>query len=139
MICTLDGYSIIQRSELGSSKMISFFLQCDDEMCKHTTRSLNLRVLGDSERGTVCPNYPQCNGHLRKQVNSRIPLLFKIAILFSFRFLKFTVLQYTEAEVYKQLSYFCHIFDVKHCIEKVDDNTFSFIFDTLFYLTFFSI
>ncbi|KAL2931666.1 DNA polymerase alpha catalytic subunit [Bienertia sinuspersici] len=50
--------------------------QCDDETCKHTTRSLNLRVIGDSERGTVCPNYPRCNGRLVKKVDNtaRLPL-----------------------------------------------------------------
>ncbi|KAJ8493425.1 hypothetical protein OPV22_015146 [Ensete ventricosum] len=42
-------------------------MMCDDEICKYTTRSLNLRVVGDSERRTVCPNYPQCNGHLIRQ------------------------------------------------------------------------
>ncbi|MQL97344.1 hypothetical protein Taro_030030 [Colocasia esculenta] len=67
---------------------------CDDEMCEYTARSLNLRVLGDSERGTVCPNYPRCNGHL--------------------------VRQYTEADLYRQLSYFCHILDATRCFEKVD-------------------
>ncbi|GFY86488.1 DNA-directed DNA polymerase [Actinidia rufa] len=50
-------------------------MMCDDETCKYTTRGLNLRVIGDSERGTVCPNYPRCNGHLIRTVdrNMRIP------------------------------------------------------------------
>ncbi|XP_058109892.1 DNA polymerase alpha catalytic subunit [Magnolia sinica] len=67
---------------------------CDDEMCKYTTRSLNLRVIDDSERGTICPNYPRCNGHL--------------------------IRQYTEADLYKQLSYFCHVLDTDRCIEKLE-------------------
>ncbi|XP_044469106.1 DNA polymerase alpha catalytic subunit [Mangifera indica] len=66
---------------------------CDDETCKFTTRSLNLRLVGDSERGTVCPNYPRCNGHLLRK--------------------------YTEADLYRQLSYFCHLLDTVRCIEKV--------------------
>lgn len=69
-------------------------MMCDDDTCNYTTRSLNLRVLGDSERGTVCPNYPRCNGRL--------------------------VRKYTEAELYKQLAYFCHIMDTVRCIEKID-------------------
>lgn len=69
-------------------------MMCDDETCKYTTRSLKLRVIGDSERGTVCPNYPRCNGRL--------------------------VRKYSEVDLYKQLTYFCHILDTVRCIEKVD-------------------
>ncbi|XP_034689453.1 DNA polymerase alpha catalytic subunit [Vitis riparia] len=72
-------------------------MMCDDETCKHTTDSLNLRVIGDSERGTVCPNYPRCNGRL--------------------------VRKYTEADLYKQLSYFCHVLDTVRCIEKMEVST----------------
>ncbi|CAH9145538.1 unnamed protein product [Cuscuta epithymum] len=67
---------------------------CDDETCNYTSRSLNLRVIGDSERGTVCPNYPRCEGHLQRK--------------------------YTERDLYRQLSYFCHILDTERCINKVD-------------------
>ncbi|KNA17466.1 hypothetical protein SOVF_079750 [Spinacia oleracea] len=70
-------------------------MTCDDETCKYTTRSLNLRVIGDCERGTVCPNYPRCNGRL--------------------------VRKYLEVDLYKQLTYFCHILDTVRCIQKVDD------------------
>lgn len=69
-------------------------LMCDDETCKYTTRCLNLRLLGDSEKGTVCPNYPQCNGRLARK--------------------------YTEADLYKQLSYFCHLLDTVRCLEKME-------------------
>ncbi|GAA0168120.1 DNA metabolism protein [Lithospermum erythrorhizon] len=69
---------------------------CDDETCNYATRSLNLRVVGDSDRGIVCPNYPQCNGRLLRQ--------------------------YTEADLYKQLSFFCHILDTVRCIDKVEVN-----------------
>ncbi|PSS30744.1 DNA polymerase alpha catalytic subunit like [Actinidia chinensis var. chinensis] len=71
-------------------------MMCDDETCKYTTRGLNLRVIGDSERGTVCPNYPRCNGHL--------------------------IRTYTEADLYNQLSFFCHILDTVRCIDKVERN-----------------
>ncbi|KAL0350690.1 UNVERIFIED_CONTAM: DNA polymerase alpha catalytic subunit [Sesamum radiatum] len=43
-------------------------MMCDDETCNYATRSVNLRVLGDSERGTTCPNYPRCNGHLMRKI-----------------------------------------------------------------------
>ncbi|CAA0840971.1 DNA polymerase alpha catalytic subunit [Striga hermonthica] len=69
-------------------------MMCDDETCNYTTCSVNLRVLGDSTRGTTCPNYPRCNGHL--------------------------IRQYTEADLYRQLSYFCYTLDTLRCIEKVE-------------------
>lgn len=69
-------------------------MTCDDETCSYTTRSLNLRLIGDSERGTVCPNYPRCNGHL--------------------------VRKYTEADLYKQLAYFCHVLDTVRCVDKAE-------------------
>nr|ACF81429.1 unknown [Zea mays] len=67
---------------------------CDDEGCKYSTHSVNLRVMGDSERGTVCPNYPRCNGRL--------------------------VRQYKESDLYRQLSYFCYVLDATRCLEKLD-------------------
>ncbi|GFP88223.1 DNA polymerase alpha catalytic subunit [Phtheirospermum japonicum] len=69
-------------------------MMCDDETCNYTTRSVNLRVLGDSTRGTTCPNYPRCNGHL--------------------------IRKYTEADLYRQLSYFCYTLDTVRCIEKIE-------------------
>lgn len=69
-------------------------MTCDDETCDYTTRSLNLRVIGDSERGTVCLNYPRSNGRL--------------------------VRQYSEANVYKQFFYFCYLLDANRCIDKVE-------------------
>ncbi|PWA66889.1 DNA polymerase alpha catalytic subunit [Artemisia annua] len=83
-----------KRAELFISTYYKGLMTCDDETCDYTTRSLNLRVIGDSERGTVCPNYPRCNGRL--------------------------VRQYSEANVYKQLSYFCYLLDANRCIDKVE-------------------
>lgn len=71
-------------------------MTCDDETCKYTTRCVNLRVIGESERGTLCPNYPRCNGRL--------------------------VRKYSEVDLYKQLTYFCHVLDTVRCIDKVDIN-----------------
>ncbi|KAL6961477.1 DNA-directed DNA polymerase [Sarracenia purpurea var. burkii] len=71
-------------------------MTCDDETCEYTSRGLNLRVIGDSERGTVCPNYPRCNGHL--------------------------IRKYTEADLYRQLTYFCHVLDTVRCIDKVEQS-----------------
>ena len=55
--------------------------QCDDESCKHTTRSPNFRLLGDRERGTVCPNYPNCNGTLLRKVYALIHLVRSLIFL----------------------------------------------------------
>ncbi|KAJ0971998.1 hypothetical protein J5N97_019957 [Dioscorea zingiberensis] len=96
--CRLSPAMIANQVKRQADSFISLYyrclMMCDDELCKHTTRTVNLRALGDSERGTVCPNYPRCNGRL--------------------------VRQYTEADLYKQLTYFCHILDSKRCIEKLD-------------------
>ncbi|KAK1410275.1 hypothetical protein QVD17_36810 [Tagetes erecta] len=83
-----------RRADSFISTYYKGLMMCDDETCNYTTRSLNLRVIGDSERGTVCLNYPRCNGRL--------------------------VRQYSEANVYKQLSYFCYLLDANRCIDKVD-------------------
>ncbi|GJU77557.1 DNA polymerase alpha catalytic subunit [Tanacetum coccineum] len=72
-------------------------MTCDDETCDYTTLSLNLRVIGDSERGTACPNYPRCNGRL--------------------------VRQYSELNVHKQLSYFCYLLDDNRFIDKLTSFT----------------
>ncbi|KAL6498951.1 hypothetical protein OROHE_026386 [Orobanche hederae] len=79
------------------SRYYNGMMTCEDETCKHTTRSLNMGVLGDSERGTVCPNYPCCNGRL--------------------------VRQYTERDLYRQLSYFCYVFNSVPCTEKIKGNS----------------
>ncbi|KAK4262306.1 hypothetical protein QN277_027885 [Acacia crassicarpa] len=102
--CPEDGVGRISPAMIANQvkrqadKFISMYyrglLMCDDETCKYSTRSINLRLVGDSERGTVCPNYPRCNGRLLRQ--------------------------YTEADLYKQLSYFCHVFDTVSCIEKME-------------------
>lgn len=106
-----------------------WIFQCDDETCKHTTRSLNLRLIRDAERGTVCPEYPRCNGRLVRKVcflfsmscyifgNSPNGLIFHLcAPILHF--------QYSEADLYKQLTYFSHVLDTVHCIDKVFDNFF---------------
>ncbi|KAH6838068.1 DNA-directed DNA polymerase [Perilla frutescens var. hirtella] len=69
-------------------------MMCDDETCNYTTRGVNLRAMGDSERGTTCPNYPRCNGHL--------------------------IRKYTEADLYRQLTYFCYTLDTVRCIGKME-------------------
>ncbi|KZV39748.1 DNA polymerase alpha catalytic subunit [Dorcoceras hygrometricum] len=71
-------------------------MMCDDETCNYTSRSVNLRLLGDSERGTTCPNYPRCNGHLLRK--------------------------YTEADLYRQLAYFCYTLDTSRHIDEIEDD-----------------
>ncbi|KAK6924049.1 Zinc finger, DNA-directed DNA polymerase, family B, alpha [Dillenia turbinata] len=99
--CKLSPASIANQVKRQVDGFISLYykgsMMCDDESCNYTTRSMNLRVIGDSERGTVCPNYPRCSGHL--------------------------VRKYTEADLYKQLTYFCHLLDTVHCIEKMEIST----------------
>ncbi|XP_020584003.1 LOW QUALITY PROTEIN: DNA polymerase alpha catalytic subunit [Phalaenopsis equestris] len=96
--CKITPAMIANQVKRQADYFISLYykglMTCDDEMCKYTTRGLNLRVIGESERGTVCPNYPRCNGRL--------------------------VRQYNEADLYRQLSYFCYVLDVARCIEKLD-------------------
>eukprot|EP01018_Ginkgo_biloba_P019744 Gb_26053 [translate_table: standard] len=87
--------------KLQADKYIALYytglMTCDDELCKHTTRNVNLRVIGDAERGTVCPNYPRCNGRLVRQ-------------------------QYTEGDLYKQLTYFCRLLDIPRVLQKLEYN-----------------
>lgn len=89
---------IANQAKRQADRFISMYynglMMCDDETCNYSTRAVNLRVMGDSEKGTICPNYPHCNGHL--------------------------VRKYTEADLYKQLSYFSHILDTERCMEKLE-------------------
>ncbi|KAL6524277.1 hypothetical protein OROGR_016711 [Orobanche gracilis] len=93
----LIANQVKRQAEGFISRYYNGMMTCEDETCKYTTRSLNMRVLGDCERGTVCPNYPRCNGCL--------------------------VRQYTERDLYRQLSYFCYILDTVPCTEKVKGNS----------------
>ncbi|KAG0453495.1 hypothetical protein HPP92_024799 [Vanilla planifolia] len=99
--CKITPSMITNQVKRQADHFISLYykglMMCDDEICKYTTRSLNLRVMGESERGTICPNYPHCNGHL--------------------------IRQYNEADLYRQLSYFCYLLDATRCIEKLDQNS----------------
>ncbi|KAF5736157.1 putative DNA polymerase alpha catalytic subunit [Tripterygium wilfordii] len=85
------------QAERFVSRYYKGLMTCDDETCNCTTRVPNLRVIGDSEKGTVCPNYPHCNGRL--------------------------VRKYAEADLYKQLTYFCYLLDTVRCIEKMESSS----------------
>ncbi|CAA2966660.1 DNA polymerase alpha catalytic subunit [Olea europaea subsp. europaea] len=93
---SLIANQVKRQAERFMSTYYQGLMTCDDETCNYTTRSLNLRVLGDSDRGTVCPNYPRCNGHLFRK--------------------------YTEADLYRQLNYFCNILDTVRCIDKIESS-----------------
>ncbi|KAL6547931.1 hypothetical protein OROHE_009636 [Orobanche hederae] len=54
------------------SRYYNRMMMCEDETCKYTTRSLNMEVLGDSERGIICPNYPCFNGRLVTHIPKEI-------------------------------------------------------------------
>ncbi|KAL6512953.1 hypothetical protein OROHE_019743 [Orobanche hederae] len=88
----LIANQIKRQADGFSSRYYNGMMTCEDETCKHATRSLNMGVLGDTEGGTVCPNYPCYNGRL--------------------------VRQYIERDLYRKLSYFCYIFDTVPCTEK---------------------
>ena len=60
---------------LGVTLIAVLCYQSDDEMCKYTAQNLNLSVIGDSEKGIVCPNYPRCNGRLIRQVRMVSPTM----------------------------------------------------------------
>ncbi|KAL2520250.1 DNA polymerase alpha catalytic subunit [Forsythia ovata] len=93
---SLIANQVKRQAERFMSTYYQGLMMCDDETCNYTTRSLNLRLLGDSNRGTVCPNYPRCNGHLLRK--------------------------YTEADLYRQLTYFCNILDTVRCIDKIESS-----------------
>ncbi|GKE12902.1 DNA polymerase alpha catalytic subunit, partial [Tanacetum coccineum] len=89
-----SALNVKKRAELFISANYKGLMTCDDETCDYTTLSLNLRVIGDSKRGTACPNYPRCNGRL--------------------------VRQYSEPNTHKQFSYSCYLLDANRCIDKVE-------------------
>lgn len=68
VICNSNIITRIFACESYKYEHSVLFFQCDDETCKHATRNINLQLVGDSEKGTVCPNYPRCNGHLQRKV-----------------------------------------------------------------------
>ncbi|CAM6094151.1 unnamed protein product [Calypogeia fissa] len=66
---------------------------CDEDSCGHIARNVSLWVVGDAERGTVCPNYPRCNGRLGRQ--------------------------FTEVDLYKQLTHFYRLLDSSRALDKI--------------------
>ncbi|BBN16162.1 DNA polymerase alpha subunit A [Marchantia polymorpha subsp. ruderalis] len=86
-----------QRAEEFIARYYDGWMMCDDEACGHLTRNVSLRVVGDADRGTVCPNYPRCNGRLGRQ--------------------------YTEVDLYKQLTHFHRLLDAARVLDKVSDVT----------------
>ncbi|CAI9282481.1 unnamed protein product [Lactuca saligna] len=63
---------IKRRIEFFISTYYKGIMTCDDETCDYTTWSLNLHVVGESERGTVCPNYLRCNGRLVRRLKATV-------------------------------------------------------------------
>ena len=47
---------------------VSFVYSVGDSKLALQILPVNLTVMGDSERGTICPSYPRCNGRLVRQV-----------------------------------------------------------------------
>ena len=108
-------------------------MQCDDEMCGHITRNITLQRVGDAEKGTVCPLYPRCSGRLHRQVHTPPviylwlhlahamckELLFLLVIEFLSKSARTLRVQYTEAQLYKQLTHFYRLLDASRLLEKV--------------------
>ncbi|KAL2611548.1 hypothetical protein R1flu_023240 [Riccia fluitans] len=86
-----------QRAEEFIARYYDGWMMCDDEACGHLTRNVSLRVVGDADRGTVCPNYPRCSGRLSRQ--------------------------YSEVDLYKQLTHFYRLLDAGRVIDKMSDVT----------------
>ncbi|KAJ3706357.1 hypothetical protein LUZ61_010062 [Rhynchospora tenuis] len=100
-VCFISAPLLANQVRRQADNFISLYYKglmvCDVETCKYTTRNVNLRLVGDAEKGTVCPRYPSCDGHLFRQ--------------------------YTEADLYKQLSYFRFVLDASWCLDKLDHKT----------------
>ncbi|KAI3914057.1 hypothetical protein MKW98_010869 [Papaver atlanticum] len=94
MTCAMIANQVKTQANKFISTYYKGVMTCDDETCSYTTRGLNLRVVGDSTGGIICPNYPQCDGHI--------------------------VRKYTEVDLHRQLAYFCHILDAVWFIEKLE-------------------
>lgn len=84
-----------QSAERFITRYYDGWMTCDDEMCGHTTRKVSLRVVPDVPCGALCPNHPRCSGKM--------------------------IRQYTEAELYTQLSSFLRLLDVESALNKMDD------------------
>ncbi|XP_026390595.1 DNA polymerase alpha catalytic subunit-like [Papaver somniferum] len=94
MTCAMIANQVKTQAKKFISTYYKGVMTCDDETCNYTTRSLNLRVIGDSTGGIICPNYPQSDGHI--------------------------VRKYTEADLHRQFAYFCHILDAVRFVEKLE-------------------
>ncbi|CAM6100645.1 unnamed protein product [Calypogeia fissa] len=106
--CTRDGCSqklspgmlanqVKQRADEFITRYYEGIMCCDEDSCGHITRNVSLRVVGDAERGTVCPNYPRCNGRLGRQ--------------------------YTEVDLYKQLTHFYRLLDTSRALDKIAERS----------------
>jgi DNA polymerase alpha subunit A len=82
-----------QRADEFISRYYDGVMCCDEDSCGQVTRNVSLRVAGDAERGTVCPNYPRCNGRLGRQ--------------------------YTEVHLYKQLTHFYRLLDASRALDNI--------------------
>ncbi|EFJ15342.1 hypothetical protein SELMODRAFT_234261 [Selaginella moellendorffii] len=83
---------VLDRAAEFIQRYYDCWMVCDDEMCNHTSRDTILRIVGDAERGAVCPNFPRCNGRL--------------------------VRQYSQVDLYNQLTHFFRLLDVNRVLQK---------------------
>eukprot|EP00897_Mesotaenium_endlicherianum_P001393 jgi/Mesen1/1281/ME000013S00772 len=90
---TMLANQVKLRAEEFVGRYYEGWMMCDEELCGCITRNVSLRVVRDSERGAVCPNFPRCSGHMARKV--------------------------TEADLYRQLSHFCRLLDVSRALAKL--------------------
>ncbi|XP_024534663.1 DNA polymerase alpha catalytic subunit [Selaginella moellendorffii] len=86
---------VLDRAAEFIQRYYDCWMVCDDEMCNHTSRDTILRIVGDAERGAVCPNFPRCNGRL--------------------------VRQYSQVDLYNQLTHFFRLLDVNRVLQKIPE------------------
>ncbi|CAI5494604.1 unnamed protein product [Closterium sp. Naga37s-1] len=85
-----------RQAEAFISQYYDAWMQCDEETCGCVSQNMATRLVNsESSRGTLCPNYPRCQGTMRRQIS--------------------------EADLYHRLCYLRHSLAVTHTLAKVRD------------------
>ncbi|CAI5962356.1 unnamed protein product [Closterium sp. NIES-64] len=85
-----------RQAEAFISQYYDAWMQCDEETCGCVTQNMATRLVhSDSCRGGLCPNYPRCQGTMRRQIS--------------------------EADLYHRLCYLRHSLAVTRTLAKVRD------------------
>ncbi|CAI7845073.1 unnamed protein product, partial [Closterium sp. NIES-53] len=85
-----------RQAEVFISQYYDAWMQCDEETCGCVSQNMAIRLVNsDSCRGALCPNYPRCQGTMRRQIS--------------------------EADLYHRLGYLRHSLAVTRTLAKVRD------------------